>query len=74
MQCCNYTYEKYINEDGTPDQAAIAKLEEKEVNSIREYVNNIAQDPNHDFRKPLPRFKPIKCGCLCHVKGTEVFH
>lgn len=74
MACCNHTYVKYINEDGTPDLEAIKELERQDVESIKQYVIKIANDPNHDFRKPTPCWKPIRCQCMCHQKGCAVRH
>lgn len=74
MPCCNHCYEKYINEDGTPDLEIIRKLETEDLKEIKEYVIKIANDPEHDYRKPLPKWKPISCHCVCHTKGMDVRH
>lgn len=74
MPCCNHCYEKYINEDGSPDLAAIEQLEAKDLQELKEYVIKTVNDPAFDVRKPLPRWQPVRCKCPCHTKGMQVRH
>lgn len=74
MPCCNHCYEKYINEDGTPDQDAIDQLEAKEIEELKQYVIKTVNSPDFDVRKPLPRWQPVRCKCVCHTKGMQVRH
>lgn len=74
MPCCNHCYEKYINEDGTPDQDAIDQLEAKDIEELKQYVIKTVNSPDFDVRKPLPRWQPVRCKCVCHTKGMQVRH
>jgi hypothetical protein len=74
MPCCTHCYEKYINEDGTPDQEAIEKLEAKDVQDLKEHILKTVNDPDYDARKPLPRWQPVRCTCICHTKGLVIQH
>lgn len=66
--CCNYCYDKYINEDGTVDQDVIEKIEIESKNFIEKYNKEHPERP-----KPLI-FQPVSCKCICHTKGIAVRH
>lgn len=74
MPCCNHCYEKYINEDGTPDQVAVETLQSKDLQELKEYIIKTVNDPDFDVRKPLPRWQPVRCTCPCHRKGSVILH
>lgn len=68
MACCDYCYEKYINEDGSPDKVLIEKIEQESKASVDKY------NAEHPERVRPAVFKPVSCRCPCHTKGTSVMH
>lgn len=68
MACCDYCYEKYINEDGTPDRIMIEKIEKKSKDFIEKY------NTEHPERTRPAVFRPVSCNCPCHQKGMHVLH
>ena len=58
MSCCQLTYEKYINADGTIDEVALTECLEKYY-----------PDP-----KEQAHIRAHLCECECHIKDMKVLH
>jgi hypothetical protein len=59
LPCCHLTYVKYINDDGTIDEAEVKKAQE--AHKCSKYYH-----PGDENRRI--------CTCRCHTKGTTVLH
>lgn len=59
--CCNLTYEKYINEDGSLDKDEVWKI----IMRLRSKGVGVAF---------IEKWQRNICKCSCHKKGIDILH
>ncbi len=75
--CCDFCYEGFLEEDGSVNYIAFEKVKKSQIDYIESLKTDRDQVRVWELNEKIEQIKQVKepkCVCVCHVKGSVVFH